>query len=113
MAEEQLNRIYFGENGGLKNKNSSEMPQFISSQKQHSDKENAQNPNNKPKSNPQKNNNKSAKNGFLGGGNLLNLLNLKNMKMDNDRLIILAVCLLLSGEDVDELLMLALVYIML
>ena len=44
---------------------------------------------------------------------ILNLLNFKGLKMDNDRLIILAVCLLLTGEEADELLILALMYIML
>ena len=44
---------------------------------------------------------------------ILNLLNFKGLKLDNDRLIIIAICLLLSGEDIDELLMLALIYIML
>ena len=44
---------------------------------------------------------------------ILNFLNFKGIKMDNDRLIILAICLLLAGEETDELLMLALIYIML
>lgn len=41
------------------------------------------------------------------------MLNFKALKMDSDRTIILAVMLLLMGESSDELLILALLYIML
>lgn len=47
------------------------------------------------------------------GMNLLNLLNFKGIQMDHDRLIILALCMLLASEEADELLLLALLYIML
>ena len=53
--------------------------------------------------------NKSRPNGLLG------LLDLNNMEMDGDRSVILMLLALLSGKDneSDELLMLALMYIML
>ncbi len=47
------------------------------------------------------------------GGKFLNILNLNNLKMDNDIIIILMLILLLSANDTDEILLLALVYIML
>ena len=72
-----------------------------------------------PKANQHKMNNLTQKPNFEGSfssqknSSILNLLNFKGLKLDNDRLIIIAICLLLSGEDIDELLMLALIYIML
>ncbi len=47
------------------------------------------------------------------GLNILKALNFQNIHIDNDVLIIVALIFLLSGEDTDELLLLALVYIML
>lgn len=48
-----------------------------------------------------------------GSFNLLRMLNIKDMQLDSDRLLIIAVLLLLLSESSDELLMLALIYIML
>ena len=47
------------------------------------------------------------------GFNLLKMLNLENFKMDSDFTVIIAMILLLSSEDSDEILLLALLYIML
>ena len=47
------------------------------------------------------------------GLDLLRFFNFKNVPLDSDRLLILAVLLLLSGEGSDRLLLAALVYIML
>ena len=47
------------------------------------------------------------------GFNLLRMLNLDNFKMDSDFTVIIAMILLLSSEDSDEILLLALLYIML
>ena len=47
------------------------------------------------------------------GPSLLRMLNLRGMEFDADRKIIIAVMLLLLGETEDELLLLALLYIML
>ena len=47
------------------------------------------------------------------GFDLLRMLNLRGMEMDGDRKVIIAVMLLLLGETEDELLILALLYIML
>lgn len=41
------------------------------------------------------------------------MFNFKNITMDSDRVLILAVLLLLAGNSSDELLLFALVYIML
>ena len=44
---------------------------------------------------------------------LLGLLNFKNIELDSDRIIIIALALLLCAEEADEMLILALIYIML
>ena len=48
-----------------------------------------------------------------GGFDLLRMFNFSNMQFDSDRILIIAVLLLLMSESNDELLMLALIYIML
>ena len=55
----------------------------------------------------------SIKNNRPEAGRLLDMFNFNKINMDNDRLLILAVCLLLASDSDDELLMLALLYIML
>lgn len=47
------------------------------------------------------------------GFDLLKLFNFNNFKLDNDILVIVVLILLLSSEEADELLLMALVYIML
>lgn len=47
------------------------------------------------------------------GFDLFRLINFKNLELDSDRVLILGLALLLSSEETDELLMLALLYIML
>lgn len=54
-----------------------------------------------------------AHNNSGGGASLLKMLNFKAIKMDSDRTVILALMLLLMGDTDDELLLLALLYIML
>ncbi len=44
---------------------------------------------------------------------LLGLLNFKNIELDSDRIIIIALALLLCADEADELLIMALIYIML
>lgn len=56
-----------------------------------------------------KSNSHSLKKGF----DLLRLFNFSNFKLDNDILVIVVLILLLSSEEADELLLMALVYIML
>jgi hypothetical protein len=57
---------------------------------------------------PVKNKNKSKKR----FNNPLEILNLKNIKLDNDSAIILLILFLVSSEDTDEVLILALVYLL-
>jgi len=45
--------------------------------------------------------------------NILELINLKNLVLDDDRILLVSLCLLLSHEGADELLIMALIYIML
>lgn len=106
QAEKQIQDIYYGNKSRIQNQDGLKMPHFLSKT-------------------PQKNNSteqttqqsvheeKKAINSKSTRGNLLELINFKNIKMDNDRLIILSLCLLLSAEEADEMLLLALIYIML
>ncbi len=58
----------------------------------------------------------NASSGLFGrfkGADILKLLNFKNIGIDSDVLIIVTLILLLSTDDCDQLLILALVYIML
>lgn len=48
-----------------------------------------------------------------GGFDLLRLFNFNNISLDSDRVLIIAVLLLLMSESSDELLLFALIYIML
>lgn len=59
--------------------------------------------------------NKTRKNEYQNnkGLNLLKMFNFKHMKLDKDIMLIVVMILLLSSEDTDELLLMALVYIML
>lgn len=50
--------------------------------------------------------------GGLSLGGILNMLGLGG-RMDSDRILVLGILLLLSGEDCDQLLLLALMYILL
>ena len=52
---------------------------------------------------------KPSQNRGLG---LLKMLNLQSLKLDNDVLVIIMMIMLLGSDDADELLLLALVYIM-
>lgn len=49
----------------------------------------------------------------LFGSDILKFLDFKNFKMDSDRMLLLLMVLILSGENSDEILMFALAYIML
>ena len=116
VAEEQINKMYYGSNSKSKNTNGVAMPSFVASNNHKS------NPK-KPVANPPKLPTPKDENPTQPPkqkatpppfkSSILNLLNFKGIKMDNDRLIILAICLLLAGEETDELLMLSLIYIML
>ncbi len=111
-AERQLNEMYYGNSN--KNKNSG-TKQFSGNSLGKT--EGPENIKKKPKDEMPQNfkseNSKKEEKPKSTGINLLNMLNFKGIAMDSDRLIILALCLLLSSEEVDELLLLALIYIML
>lgn len=62
---------------------------------------------------PRNENDKGAAKGKGKGFNLLSMLNFKGIKFDSDTILIIALIFLLSTEETDELLLLALVYIML
>lgn len=122
-AEKQLNEMYYGTSGHSSQGGALKMPPFLSSSrneqtgKSHRDRQpQSKTPDREPKpeptpSQPEKENRQppARENGL----NLLNMLNFKSIGMDHDRMVILALCLLLSGEEADELLLLALIYIML
>ena len=114
-AENQLNKMYYGMSSNAQNGKGLKMPPFLNSPQQKpnqnktSDNKTTTNDTPTTKSENENHTTKTKKSGI----DLLNLLNFKGIKMDNDRLIILALCLLLSSDEVDELLLLALMYIML
>ena len=110
-AEKELSNMYYG-SGAKQNDNTLKMPPFLAKP------EPAHHTNSSPKRDtPQERNQKptpkEAEKNRSNKLNLLELLNFKNITMDNDRITILALCLLLSSENADELLLLALIYIML
>ncbi len=110
VAEAELRQLYYGKPNPKPSSSSLSMPDFLAKPKsgQNKPKEPVhQNPPTPPP--PPKPSPPSRTNGM----NLLNLINLKGMQMDNDRLMVLVLCLLLSSEEADELLLLALLYIML
>lgn len=116
-AEEQLNQMYYGVNKKPVKNGNLTIPSFLAPPKAKISGEKSQDQNT---AKSQMRNEKSSKqaeiphrNQPLKGRNILSFLNFKGMKMDNDRLIILVICLLLAGEETDELLILALIYIML
>lgn len=53
------------------------------------------------------------KKGGLFGSDILKFLNFDNFKMDSDRILLLLMILILSGENSDEILIFALAYLML
>ena len=113
QAEKQLSDMYYGGSNTNGSKEALRMPNFFS--RPH-DKAQPDNANSQKQSSDSKQQKLTAPVPSFrpsGRGNLLELINFKNIKMDNDRLIILSLCLLLSAEQADELLLLALIYIML
>lgn len=109
-AETQLHQLYYGKPKAKPNSSSLSMPDFLSKPRSAPTKPKEPVPQNPPSSPPQPKPSPPAR---TNGMNLLNLINIKGMQMDNDRLIVLVLCLLLSSEEADELLLLALLYIML
>lgn len=71
---------------------------------------------NQPPKQPAQNPPPQQKGGFLSrfkGVDILKIFNFQNLHIDNDVLIIVALIFLLSTEETDELLLMALIYIML
>ncbi|MBO5105796.1 MAG: hypothetical protein J6C29_02750 [Clostridia bacterium] len=115
-AEQQLNQMYYGANKKAQTNDGASRSAVFSQPVTNKNNTKSQGTSTakastvktaKPEEKP-----KSTLNTPLKRRSILNFLNFKGMKMDNDRLIILAICLLLAGEETDELLMLALIYIM-
>ena len=104
--------MYYGTDKKTPKSGNISMPPFLETPKQNQGTKKPSSTNTKSEESAEKSKlfiqNKPLKN-----SSILNFLNFKGIKMDNDRLIILAICLLLANEDTDELLMLALIYIML
>lgn len=114
-AEQQLSQMYYGANRKSPQKDGASKPQPFMPQKQQGGKNTQGGSFEKSsavKTEPTCEKPKAPPSFPIKRENILSFLNFKGMKMDNDRLIILAICLLLAGEETDELLMLALIYIM-
>lgn len=73
----------------------------------------SQNPRSMPQQNTNHNHKKEKRPESRNGLDLLRILNFKNIKIDSDVLIIIALIFMLSNENSDELLLMALLYIML
>lgn len=112
-AEAQLNQMYFGANKKSQNKEGLIMPTFLAPPTSNQTSKNKIKTDNTKEKNSDARQENIPKKEKTKHNSILNFLNFKDIKMDNDRLIILAICLLLAGEETDELLMLALIYIML
>ncbi len=110
QAEKQMQDMYYGNRGRNQNQNGLKMPPFLSQSPSKKEPAEQSAPKNQTEEKPKAGPVYSAPS---NRGNLLQLINFKNITMDNDRLIILSLCLLLSAEQADELLLLALIYIML
>lgn len=102
-AEKKLSEMYYS-SGQKDPKKGLKVPSFITPIQSEKEKENKTDVKDKPK--PKKSNTFRAE-------NILNILNWDNLKMDNDRMLILAIILLLAGDSGDELLMISLLYILL
>ena len=115
QAEKQLSDMYFGNKGRGQSQENLRMPPFLSKAPGQNDSQKERRQPEKPAEDKNMQQDKPVANNFKPSnrGNLLELINFKNIKMDNDRLIILSLCLLLSNEQADDLLLLALIYIML
>lgn len=113
QAEKQLSDMYYGGSNKNGSKEALRMPNFLSRPPDKAQPDNAKSQKQSSDSKQQKQTAPVPSFRPSGRGNLLELINFKNIKMDNDRLIILSLCLLLSAEQADELLLLALIYIML
>lgn len=100
-AERQLNDMYYGNQKKSGEKPPLKMPPFL----------NSNTPSQKPPLKKQMPETPAPPEPKRLG--ILEMLNFKALSMDSDRTTILALCLLLSEEKADELLLLALIYIML
>lgn len=113
-AEKQLSEMYYGKsanNGG--GKQNLKMPPFLSKNGETAPKTNTQKGVEAPNEKQAEGTAQKPGNPKENKMNLLKLLNFDNINLDNDRITILALCLLLSAENTDELLIMALIYIML
>lgn len=108
ISENQLREMYFGKNNS---KEGLKVPPFIKASQTEQKKSPV--PETPPKTNSQPTTKPSAQPSFPKKQNILELINLKNLVLDDDRILLVSLCLLLSHEEADELLIMALIYIML
>ncbi len=104
-AEKKLSEMYYS-SGQKDPKKGLKVPSFITPIQ--SEKVKEKEPRNITEQKP-----KPKRSNTFRAENILNILNWDNLKMDNDRMLILAIILLLSGDSGDELLMISLLYILL
>lgn len=106
ISENQLREMYYGKNssGGLK------VPPFVKASQPEQKESSTSQTQTRSNSEPTKPSKPSA---VPKKRNILELINLKNLVLDDDRILLVSLCLLLSHEEADELLIMALIYIML
>lgn len=102
-AERRMREMKKKANVYLGNSEVPPVPNFVSQKPRPIPQQNAKHNNHKKEKRPESRN----------GLDLLRILNFKNIKIDSDVLIIIALIFMLSNENTDELLLMALLYIML
>ena len=101
-AERRMREMKKKANVYIGNSETPPVPNFVS-----------QNPRPMPQQNTNHNHKKEKRPESRNELDLLRILNFKNIKIDSDVLIIIALIFMLSNENSDELLLMALLYIML
>lgn len=116
-AEQRIREMQRRSERAVKGNDTPPVPNFV---RLNQDRTRTQKPPNEPTHNHPKPDSQhtqpSQKGGLLSkfkGLDILKIFNFKNIHIDNDVLIIIALIFLLSTEETDELLLLALIYIML
>lgn len=107
ISENQLREMYYGKSNS---KEGLKVPSFIKTSQPEQKKSPVSEAPPKTNSQPTK---PSVSPQVSKKRNILELINLKNLVLDDDRILLVSLCLLLSHEEADELLIMALIYIML
>ncbi len=125
-AERRIREMQRRSDNALRGNEKPPIPNYTSSNPPRYNQQSNKNNQNRPKQSqptqhpsqnrPPQNQTQTQKSGLFSrfkGTDILKIFNFKNLHIDNDVLIIIALIFLLSTEETDELLLMALIYIML